>query len=123
MNRFETLWKAYREGVLPEAELAEFLQLIQDADSPLAGKVDELLQQGMEGMPPPGEKEHILHQIREHIQPVHPKVHFLKRYRWVAAAACLLLTGAIAWFTLRKSGQQDITGTGRQPSPFMMPPR
>jgi ferric-dicitrate binding protein FerR (iron transport regulator) len=117
MNRFETLWKAYREGVLPEAELTEFLELIRDADSPLAGKIDELLQQGSDGMPPPGEKERILHQIRERIQPASPKVHFLKRYRWVAAAACLLLTGAIAWFTLHKSSPQDITGTGRQPSP------
>jgi len=119
MNRFETLWKGYQQGLLQEAELAEFLQLIREDDSLLAGRLDELLHSGPQGTPAPGEKEIILHQIRQSIQqpaPVH-KLPFGKRYWWVAAAALLLLTSMIALLTLRPKKHQDITGKGRQPSP------
>lgn len=119
MNRFETLWKGYQQGLLKEAELSEFLQLISEDESLLAGRIDELLQNGPQGMPAPGEKEIILHQIRQSIQQpavVH-KLPFGKRYWWVAAAALLLLTSMIALLTIRSKKQQDITGKGRQPSP------
>ncbi len=119
MNRFETLWKGYQQGLLKEAELAEFLQLISEDESLLAGRIDELLQNGPQGMPAPGEKEIILGQIRQRIQlpaTVH-KLPFGKRYWWVAAAVLLLLTSMIALLTIRSKKQQDITGKGRQPSP------
>lgn len=119
MNRFETLWKGYQQGLLQEAELNEFLQLIREDDSLLAGGIDELLQNGTQPMPAPGEKELILRQIRQQIQQpaaVH-KLPFGKRYWWIAAAALLLLTSMIALLTIRQKKQQDITGKGRQPSP------
>ncbi|AXY73447.1 FecR family protein [Paraflavitalea soli] len=118
MNRFETLWKGYQQGLLQEAELAEFLQLIREDENLLAGGIDELLQHGPQGMPAPGEKELILRQIRQQIQPatVH-KLPFGKRYWWIAAAALFLLTTMIALLTIRLKKQQDITGKGRQPSP------
>ena len=119
MNRFETLWKGYHEGLLQEAELAEFLELIREENNPLAGKIDELLLNGSQGMPAPGEKEIILRQIMERMQPSQPAVHgvhFLKRYRW-AAAALLLLAATAVLFTMRNTNHQDITGKGRQPSP------
>lgn len=120
MNRFETLWKGYQDGLLQEAELAEFLQLLKEENHPLADKIDELLQNGAQGMPAPGEKEIILRQIRERMQPLVPavhRVHFLKRYRW-AAAALILLTGlAAVLFTMRNNNQKDITGKGRPSSP------
>lgn len=120
MNRFETLWKGYQQGLLQEAELAEFLQLIGEDDSLLAGKIDELFLQGARGMPAPGEKELILHQLRERMQQTVPPVHKLplgRRYWWAAAAALLLLTGMIALMTIRQRKPQDITDKGRQPSP------
>lgn len=120
MNRFETLWKGYQQGLLQEAELAEFLQLIREDESLLAGRIDELLHNGPQGTPAPGEKEIILHQIRQRIQQQPAAVHqlpFGKRYWWVAAATLLLLTSMIALLTLRPKRQQDITGKGRQPSP------
>jgi transmembrane sensor len=119
MNRFETLWKGYQQGLLQEAELAEFLQLISENENLLAGGIDELLQNSTQPMPAPGEKELILHQISQRIQQpaaVH-KLPFGKRYWWIAAAALLLLTSMIALLTIRPKKQQDITGKGRQPSP------
>lgn len=119
MNRFETLRKGYQEGLLQEAELAEFLELISKADSPLAGQIDALLQAGKSGQPAPGEKEIILRRIRERMQPFQPanaKIHFLRRYRW-AVAALLLLTGTALVFLLRHHPSKELTGSGRPASP------
>ncbi|MDF2188202.1 FecR family protein [Paraflavitalea sp. CAU 1676] len=118
MNRFETLWKGYREGLLTEAELAEFLHLIRENDSPLPHKIDELLQETT-GNAAPGEKEIILQQLRQRISQPQQRVvrlNWLRRNRWAAAAVFLLLTGAITWFSLQQHNNA-ITVKGRPSFP------
>lgn len=116
MNRLEQLWKGYQQGLLNQAELAELLQLLQTEDSPLAGMIDTLLQQEATATPPPEEKEAILQHLRQQLPAPPSKVHWLRRYRWVAAATFLLLSGSMLWFSI-DNNNKAITGKGRASAP------
>lgn len=124
MNRLEILWQGYRQGLLNQAELEELLQLMQTDDGLIATEIDTLLQQETAGTPPPGEKEAILGRLRQQMHtPDAPaekgrpaRVHWIRRFRWVAAATFLLLSGTILWFTIGNNNKA-ITGTGRPSAP------
>lgn len=120
MNRLEILWKGYQQGLLNQAELAELLQLLQEDNSPLAGMIDALLQQETAGTPPPGEKEAILQRLRQQLPateiPAPARLHWLRRYRWVAAATFLLLSGSMLWFSI-DNNNKAITDKGQASAP------
>jgi ferric-dicitrate binding protein FerR (iron transport regulator) len=111
MNRFETLWNGYQAGTLSEAELNEFLALIKAAESPLAGKIDELLLYQQQTHPAPGEKEIILQQVLQQIQQPRSIVRtlpFWKRFGW-AAAVLFLITATATYFFINDSRQKHVS--------------
>ncbi|WP_276482775.1 FecR family protein [Paraflavitalea pollutisoli] len=120
MNRLEILWKGYQQGLLSPTELAELLQLLQQENSPLAGMIDALLQQETTGTTPPGEKEAILERLRRQLPatdlPAPSRIHWLRRYRWVAAATFLLLSGSMLWFSI-DNNNKAITEKGQASAP------
>ncbi len=96
MNRFELLWKGYQSGSLTEAEVKEFINLLDTHEQEFAFNVDQLLSEGKEGLSLSNEKDLIFDHVQRRIKlPVISKhrhrVHFLKTAWFRYAAAVFLL--------------------------------
>jgi ferric-dicitrate binding protein FerR (iron transport regulator) len=114
MERTGYLLKAWYDGTISPAEEAELAAVLASGKQEAAvhAALQSLWAQhhGQEAFPA-AVSEELYQKIRPRQQAA-PGVHFMRRFRWVAAAVFILIAGATGWLLLHQGTEQaQITGS------------